>query len=154
MQEGSSVDDELRAEDTLALDLPNDAQSLVDARDRVRAHLHEMRVDEAAIYAADLTLEELVGNTLRYGYDAGARGRIRVRASLLEDCVRISIADDARAFDPTRHPEPPRPSKLHAAPIGGRGISMVRRAARSMTYRRESGENRIVVDIPRRNPPS
>jgi len=134
---------------SLALALANDAQALVAARERVRQHLHELDVDEAAAYGVDLVLEELAGNTIRYGYDAGGAGTIRIAVAVASDRVRVSIADDARPFDPTRQPEPERALSLQSAPLGGRGIAMVRRVVRTMRYRRDAGENRIEVDLPR-----
>jgi anti-sigma regulatory factor (Ser/Thr protein kinase) len=143
------VNDERRAGPSLSLEFPNDAEALIAAREEVRRHLHDLPVDEAAIYAIDLTLEELCGNTLRYGYAEQTKGAIRVSLALAPDHVLVSIADDARAFDPTQHPEPERAPALRAAPLGGRGISMVRRMARAMRYRREAGVNRIEVEVPR-----
>jgi anti-sigma regulatory factor (Ser/Thr protein kinase) len=148
------VSEELEAQESLALDFRNDAKSLVAVRDRVREHLHDLGVDETAVYAADLALEELGGNTLRYGYDAGAEGSLRVAVTVAPARVQLSIADDARPFDPTQHPDPGPPHKLHDAVVGGRGIAMVRRAVRAMRYRREARGNRIELEIPRATPPA
>jgi serine/threonine-protein kinase RsbW len=146
---GETVNEELSAEESLSLAFPSDAHSLAAAREQVRVHLHEIGVDEAAIYAVELTLEELAGNTLRYGYDDGATGSIRVEVSVEPIRVRVTIVDDGRPFDPTQYPEPARSSLLHSAPVGGRGISMVRRAVQALRYRREAGENLIEVDVAR-----
>jgi anti-sigma regulatory factor (Ser/Thr protein kinase) len=115
----------------------------------VRQHLHRNAVDDAAIYAIDFTLEELAGNTLRYGYETGGEGVIRVEIALAPSLVQLAITDDARPFDPTLHPEPSRPRTLGDAPIGGHGISMVRRLVRAMRYRHEAGRNRLEVDVAR-----
>ena len=123
----------------------SDLAELGQTRERVRAHLERAGADEAALYAVDLALEELAGNTIRYGK---AR-TIRVEVAIDPTTVRLSIVDDGLAFDPTRHPEPARARSLADAPIGGRGISLVRRFARAMRYRRESDENRLEVDVPR-----
>lgn len=136
----------------LSLDFPAEANSLVAARESVRRHLEEARLDETAVYAVDLALEELVGNTIRYGYGAQSGGSIRVEVSIARDSVRVSISDDGGPFDPTRQPEPERPRDLESAPVGGRGVSMVRRLARAMHYRRRPEGNWTEVEVPRAAP--
>jgi anti-sigma regulatory factor (Ser/Thr protein kinase) len=148
------VSEGLHAPTSLALEFPSDAASLLAARDRVRRHLHDLGVDERASYAVDLSLEELAGNTLRYGYDAGVEGSMRVGVSVAANSVRLSIADDARPFDPTRHPDPGPSRRLGDANVGGRGIAMVRRAVRTMRYHREARGNRIDLEIPRGTAPA
>lgn len=123
--------------------------ALAAARERVRAFLQARDVDDAAIYATDLVLEELGGNTIRYGFDPGLPRSISIGVALTLATVTISIEDDGKPFDPTRHPEPERTCTLVQAPIGGRGISMVRRITRAMRYRRDGGWNRIEVDVAR-----
>jgi anti-sigma regulatory factor (Ser/Thr protein kinase) len=132
-----------------ALAFPNDAASLAGARRKVQEHLEACGVDETALHAVDLVLEELGGNVLRYGYD-GASGRpIHVEVWTAPGIVRVALTDDARPFDPTRHPEPARASSLREARIGGHGISLVRKFARSMRYRRDGEKNRIEVEVAR-----
>lgn len=133
----------------LAFTFTNDAALLHGVRDRVRAHLRSFGVDEAAIHAVDLTLEELAGNVIRHGYSRDRVGEIRVGVSLTPSVVRVTITDDARAFDPTAHPEPAPFRSVGDAPVGGRGISMVRKIASAMRYRFEGGRNQVEVEIAR-----
>ncbi len=143
------VSERADGEGSITLAFPSDARSLAAARESVRRHLAEAGVDETAAYAVDLALEELAGNALRYGYDAGARGTIQVEIAVAPHAVAMSIADDARPFDPTTHPEPKRAGSLENAPTGGRGISMVRRVVRGMRYERTSDGNRVDLDVAR-----
>lgn len=147
--EAASGDRNPSAGTPLSLTFRNDAASLASARERVRQHLHADGVDDAANYAIDLSLEELAGNTLRYGYDTEEERAIRVDVTVTRTAVRIAITDDARPFDPTLHPDPQLPRTLGEAPAGGRGISMVRRVVHAMRYRREAGRNRLEVDVQR-----
>jgi anti-sigma regulatory factor (Ser/Thr protein kinase) len=133
----------------LSIAFRGDPGTLAEVRESVRRHLESARLEEAAVYAVDLALEELVGNTIRHGYDGGAEGRIGVDVAIQGDHVRVRITDDGRPFDPTRHPEPARPRDLATAAVGGRGVSMVRRLVRAMRYRREPGGNWIEVEVPR-----
>ncbi len=129
--------------------LANDFAALSGVAGEVRAHLARHGVEERLVHAVDLALEELVGNTIRYGYDDGTAHRIRVRVSVAAEIVQVTIEDDARPFDPTRQPEPLPARSLQAAPTGGRGIAMVRRLVADMRYRRADGRNALELNLPR-----
>lgn len=136
-------------EHELALTFANRAAALAAAQESVRTQLRAWGVDERAVYGVALVLEELAGNALRYGYDAGAEGSLSVELAVSRTLVRVTLTDDGRPFDPTRAPDPERPRTVAEAPIGGRGIAMVRRVAGAMRYRRDAGWNRLEVDVPR-----
>jgi len=133
------------SERALSAVIGSDFAELEAARDRVRAHLERAGVDETALYAIDLALEELAGNTIRYG----KAETIRVDLAIEPSTVCLSIVDDGRSFDPTRHPEPVPVKRLADAPVGGRGIPLVRRFVRAMRYGRDGGRNRLEIEIPR-----
>ena len=57
--------------------------------------------------------------------------------------------NDGIAFDPTQAAEPPIPASLLDAPIGGRGLKLLRRTARSLSYERREGRNRLRVAVAR-----
>lgn len=130
--------------------LPNELAALAATARAVRAHLEQAGLDAERVHALDLALEELVGNTIRYGYPDGGRHAIRIALELDEREVRLTLRDDARPFDPTAQPEPAPPASLAAAPAGGRGIRMVRRLIADMRYRRERAGNTLVLVLPRR----
>lgn len=131
---------------TLSLELDCQPAALVATRDAVRNHLLQAGVGEATRSAVDLVLEELLGNTIRYG-SAGRGARASVTLAPLEHGLLLVLEDDGRAFDPTAHPEPERPASLAAARIGGLGISMVRKVTRAMRYSRVAHRNRLEVEL-------
>jgi len=51
-------------------------------------NLHELGVDDTAIYDSDLAIEKLVGDTLRHGYESGARASIRGGVTIAPSFVR------------------------------------------------------------------
>ena len=135
--------------DALSLVFENDLARLSESRERVRRHLENAGVDETAVHAVDLALEELAVNAIRYGYEEGAAGRLRVDVAIEPSIVRVTLVDDGRPFDPTRHPEPAPLTSLDAAPVGGWGISLVRHVSRSLRYSREPDGNRVEVEVSR-----
>lgn len=92
-------------------------------------------------YAADLALEELVTNILKYGYDDGDEHLIHIRLAYDGAELCLCICDDGHPFDPTRTPEPDLTLPVEQRPIGGLGISLVRKNFDSFFYRRENGRN-------------
>jgi serine/threonine-protein kinase RsbW len=138
---------------TLSLELACQPAALVSARDAVREHLMRAEIDERTRNAIDLSLDELLGNTIRHG--AGERAcRASLTLSRVEQRLLLVLEDDARPFDPTTHPEPERPTSLATARIGGLGISMVRKVVRSMRYSRQRGRNRLELEFELESPGS
>jgi len=133
----------------LSLAIASDPRALADAREDVAGRLAKLGVDERACHGVDLVLEELVGNVIRHGGAASEDRSIRVDFAVEPALVRVTIVDDGVAFDPTLHPEPRPPRSLSDAAVGGRGILMVCRLARSMRYAREAGRNRLEVELAR-----
>jgi len=133
----------------LAATIPATPASLVRLRDEARDFLAGLGVDQAAAYAVDLVLEELVSNTLRHGGVDGARQEIEVSLEVGPELVTLQLRDDARPFDPTLHPAPARPASLAEAQIGGHGLPMVRRSVRALRYRRDGRHNCVEAEIAR-----
>lgn len=134
--------------EALAFTVPNDSASLGPARAAACRHLARLRVDEAAVHAVELILEELVGNVIRYGYD-GQRDEILIEIDVHPERLVVTLVDHGRPFDPTRHEPAPPPATLAETPIGGRGIAMTRAVTGAWRYRRASGSNRLEVEVRR-----
>jgi len=135
-----------------AASIPNAPSALARLRLDVSRFLAGLQVDEAAVHAVELVLEELVGNTLRYGYADDAAHAIDVELDVGPAGILVRLRDDARPFDPTRHAVPAPPASLAEAPVGGRGIALVRACVRAMRYRREAAANVLEVEIERQPP--
>jgi anti-sigma regulatory factor (Ser/Thr protein kinase) len=133
----------------LELEICNDPNELTEASGCVRDLLAREGVDDRAVYAVDLALEELVGNTIKHGYPDDGVHAIRILIEVDERSVRLVLTDDARPFDPTSHPGPPIARSLEETGIGGRGILMVKRLVPSMRYRRNAERNELSLSVRR-----
>jgi len=99
-------------------------------------------------YGVELVFEELVANIVRYGSTDARTPTVRVILDRQPRQIVIAIEDDGPAFDPRGSPAPAHPSSLEDAKIGGFGLMLVQRAARSLDYvRTPTGLNRVVVTI-------
>jgi anti-sigma regulatory factor (Ser/Thr protein kinase) len=102
-----------------------------------------------ALYHAQLAAEEMGTNIIKYGYDDKLEHRITLRVECLPDCIRLELLDSGRPFDLREVPDPDPEERLEDRQPGGWGISLVRRLARRMDYKRRGGVNVLTVEISR-----
>ncbi|MCE2431439.1 MAG: ATP-binding protein [Candidatus Latescibacteria bacterium] len=103
------------------------------------------------VYQVDLVLEELIVNTVNYGYDDDARHEIEVTLISDEDVFTVEIIDDGHAFNPLEDaPEPDLDLGIEDRPIGGLGIHLMRVMMDDVHYRREQNKNHLTL-VKRRN---
>lgn len=147
----------------LRLEIASHADDLAEALDRIEAFLEERQATPRLTLAVRLAVEELVTNTIKYGYDetgdedtgdhsAGddSRGKRRISIALaLGPPARLRLEDDGHYFDPLAHvPVVGTDAQAEERPIGGLGLHLVRAQAASMRYRRIDGINRLDVVFP------
>lgn len=102
-----------------------------------------------AVYAANLVIEEMVTNTLKYGYNDGAAHEILLRVELLPQRLLLVLEDDAHEFNPLNAPKPNLHLPAEQRTPGGLGILLVRKFAEDVRYERRDGRNYLIVAIRR-----
>jgi len=133
----------------LRLSLANRLDALGPARQAMLAFLAPAALHPQVVFKLELVLEEVFMNLLWHAFKDAAEHTLELTVELLPDEVALSFEDDGIAFDPTHAAEPPIPASLLDAPIGGRGLMLVRRAARSLRHERREGRNRMRVAVAR-----
>jgi len=101
----------------------------------------------AGIYLANLTVEELVTNCIKYGYagmDTTDKG-IDVEISITGGELKVVLSDDAAPFDPLVQAAPDLSLPIEDRPIGGLGIHMLRQMSSGFTYTFENGRNVVTI---------
>lgn len=130
-----------------------DVAGLEIARLQARQFLQNNAVDEHALAAVELVLEEAISNVIRYGYagrePAAEPPVIEIDLQIDMDEVQVLIVDDAKAFDPLDSGGVLLPETLDDAQVGGLGLLMIRNTASSMAYERRDGHNRLLLTIER-----
>ncbi len=137
------------ASPSLLIPMVGDIGGLEIARLQARQFLENNAVDEHALAAVELVLEESISNTLRYGYDDGAPHSIEIDLQIDLDEVQLLIVDDGKPFDPLEGDAVLLPDSLDDAQVGGLGLLMIRNTASRMSYERRDGRNRFLLSIAR-----
>ena len=129
--------------DRLTLRLANWLAEIPRSAELVEAFCARQGVGASAIFAINVSLEELLANTMSYGYADDGDHEIVVQVWREDGDVVIDIADDARGFDPTGVAPPDLDAPLEERPIGGLGIHLVRGMMDRMEYRHDGQRNRV-----------
>ena len=129
--------------DGVTLRLANRLAEIPRSADLVDAFCARQGVASSVSFAINVSLEELLGNTMAYGYADDREHEIVVRIWREDADLVIDIADDARLFDPTTVAAADLNLPLDERPIGGLGIQLVRGMIDSVEYRHDGMHNHI-----------
>lgn len=105
--------------------------------------LEEQETPPAAVFAANLALEEIVTNTIKYGLFPEVHPGISISVHALADQVELVIEDEAAAFDPFAMETPDTSIPLAERQVGGLGIHLIRNMLDTFSYER-SGKRNII----------
>lgn len=123
----------------------NALEEIPPANDRIATWLKHQGAPSSAVPFANLCIEEIVSNCVKYGYADRSEHLIGLVVEIDADRVLVEIRDDGREFNPLTAPEPDLSGPVEDRAIGGLGLRMVRRMASGADYRREGGVNRLTL---------
>lgn len=92
-----------------------------------------------------LSIEEIIVNTIEYGYADTIHHEIIVNAAITDSLIQITITDDAHAFNPLEQASPNIHASLETRKVGNLGIYFARTLMDSITYTREGNHNIVVM---------
>jgi anti-sigma regulatory factor (Ser/Thr protein kinase) len=131
--------------ESLTLHLRNKGDAIAPADEAAETWLGTQEISPEATFFAGLTIEELVTNCIKYGYDDSAEHTIDIELSVANHTLTITVVDDGHAFDPLAVPAPDMSGALEDRPIGGLGIHMLRELADNIFYERRDNTNRVTL---------
>jgi serine/threonine-protein kinase RsbW len=129
----------------LAFKIRNDFDDLPAVAVATAQFLETNNASSEVVYAANLAIEEIVTNTIKYAYRDTLQHEITIRLSLTDSALEIEISDDGSEFDPFILPEPDLRLSCHERKTGGLGIHFVRNMLDACTYVRKEGRNVVRV---------
>ena len=101
--------------------------------------------DRELIFRVTLVVEEMVQNVLDHGY-TDQPGNVKVLVTSRPKTVSIDIVDDAPQFNPLEDaPEPDLTSVIEERRIGGLGVYFMSQLMDEVTYKYESGQNKLHI---------
>ena len=137
---GETVND-----DALELSLANDLQAISGIAARIDAFCEARNLSPQIAYAVNLSVDEILTNTIGYGYDDDGAHRIALTLRLEEGTLVVVIVDDARAFDSSLATDPDTESPLEERALGGLGLFLVQQMMDGVDYRRQDGRNIVTL---------
>lgn len=129
----------------MELILKNAIEEIPPAADEVNVFLEGHGAGPDVLYVSRLAIEELVSNTIKYGYDDPGSHDIHIDARIENNAMVLAISDDGHPFDPLEAPEPDTSLPAEERPIGGLGIFLVRNMTDSFQYERRDGRNIVTI---------
>lgn len=97
-------------------------------------------------YQIRLVLDELLTNSITYGYPDHGEHSIQVAMRRDGSRLRFELVDDARPFDPLSAKAPDLETPADSRQIGGLGIHLVRTIMDRVAYERVDGMNRLILE--------
>ena len=98
--------------------------------------------DSRKSFYAGLAIEEMAGNTVKYGFTPGKKNRIEVKVVKKEDMV-IRIQDNCPMFDPKKRIDQFYPEDVSE----NIGIRMIAAIAKDMNYENNVGINTLLITL-------
>jgi serine phosphatase RsbU (regulator of sigma subunit)/putative methionine-R-sulfoxide reductase with GAF domain/anti-sigma regulatory factor (Ser/Thr protein kinase) len=84
-------------------------------------------MDDSAIYAVELSMDEACTNVIEHAYEGMEGGEIECTCDLDDKNLTIIIHDHGKSFDPSSIALPDLDADLDSRPIGGLGIFLMKR---------------------------
>ena len=140
-----------RQDGELVLRIPGDLSEIARLPELVDSFGARHGLPAKLLTSLNLVLEELVVNTVSYGYedpgaDAGRDDRsIEIRLRRDGDLITLQIEDGGKAFDPTALDGPDTDAAIEERDAGGLGIHFVRTLMDTVEYRRVGDRNRLTM---------
>ncbi len=147
------VSDPAAATQSWRWQLRNEFAALTGLGEQVLARLGDVLPsppDDATKSAVLLILDEMLTNVVKYAHPGESPGGrlIAVQLWIGGGAIGIEIEDDGVPFDPTMGPRTPvngAEVPLEERAVGGWGLSLVRRTADFMVYRRAHDRNYVTL---------
>ena len=129
----------------MKISLNNDLGELRTAAAEIDAFCASHDMPDAIAYAVNLAVDELLTNTISYGYDDDEVHGLDLALRMDGDVIVIEITDDARPFDPSETTTPNTDAGIDERSIGGLGIFLVHELMDEVQYRRIDERNIVTL---------
>ena len=132
------------SDQSLEISLANELREIARAAAQIDGFCAARGLQHVA-YAVNLAIDEILTNTISYGYEDDERHQIEIIVRVEADALVVVIVDDSMPFDLALAPERDLEASLEDTPLGGLGLFLVHQMMDSVEYRREEGCNVVTL---------
>ena len=125
----------------------NNLKELAALIDNASAFLESQSLPGPAFYKANLVMEEVLTNIVKYAFEDASEHEIGVLLAVSDTDLMIRIVDDGREFDPLAVAPPEMRESLEESSEGGLGVYLVRKTVNSIEYYRDQSKNVLETRI-------
>jgi sigma-B regulation protein RsbU (phosphoserine phosphatase) len=125
--------------------LNGETEEIVKLSEDIENFAENNGIPQDTVFKINLSLDELLTNTLSYGYPEGGERNISVSLDVQDNTIVIETCDNAVPFNPLDKEEPDISMDIDERPIGGLGIHIVNKMMDEIVYRRENGFNILTM---------
>jgi serine/threonine-protein kinase RsbW len=131
----------------IQLSMRNSSDELIQLMKRANSFFESRLLPSPTIYKANLVLEEVLTNIVKYAFQDPGVHEIGVMLTLDEKTLFIEIVDEGAEFDPLAIPAPEIKDCILEMDVGGLGVHLVRRTVDSISYRRDASRNILSMTL-------
>ena len=129
----------------LSIQLSNNRPEIRNLRNRFDIFAKDNKIPKKAINDVQLALDEIVTNTIEYGYEDDDKHLIDIKFTFNKESLKIIIIDDANPYNILDKENPDTSLSLEDKPIGGLGIYLVKHLMTNIDYDYRDGKNHILL---------
>ena len=130
---------------SLEIALVNDLREIAGVAAKIDAFCAARDLPAQIAYAVNLAIDEVLTNTISYGYDDDDPHRIELIVRWEHDQLIVVTVDDGRAFDPSGVQELDLATPLEDRALGGLGLFLVQQMMDQVEYQRRDGCNVVTL---------
>ncbi|MDQ1265493.1 MAG: serine/threonine-protein kinase RsbW [Bacteroidota bacterium] len=134
-----------KLENSYKLTLRNDLKELTTLAAKLEEISELFELGAKMTFQINLCLDELITNTISYGYNDKSEHLINIDFNLDGNKLTIKLIDDGKSFNPLEHEIVSLDTPLEEKPIGGLGIHFVREMTDSLEYTRIDNNNILTL---------
>lgn len=105
----------------------------------------ESGLDERAVYAVQMAVDEACSNIIEHAYGGEGKGDVELYCRKLDDGLEVTIRDQGHPFDPTAIDAPNIHAPLEERGEGGLGLFLMKELMDEVAFEFSKGGNTLLL---------
>ncbi|MFA7626685.1 MAG: ATP-binding protein [Candidatus Kapaibacterium sp.] len=127
--------------------IANNTKSLENLHYLVETSCEDFNISNDSRFKIHLIVEEILSNTIKYGYNPYRSDEIEVEIHDYNTTVKIIIKDSADLYNPYINSKPDTESDINDRKLGGLGVHFIKNICKTYNYSSSNKGNIIEVEI-------